>query len=365
METAKIPISRSSLPSFSELEPYLRSIDESRIYSNFGPLSISFEERIAAYLTLSPSQIATASNATVAITGAIQTSRSSDLNDEQQLSCPAWTFAATPCAILQSGRRPRFVDVTPSNWQSEIPTSSKPGVHVLPFGAPFKNRDFENVSSKHKTPLVIDAAASFATLKDFELPSTRDWIYVVSLHATKLLGAGEGAIVVSSNEDWIAEFKKWTNFGFWGSRNSQIVGTNAKLSEYHAAVGHATLNKWERTSRALFQLTENCIEISQDLELTMHPAMASGYVSPYWIVNFDSKQIRNRAEQKLSEMNIETRRWWSEGCHRMPAFLEYPTDELPVTQLIADNSLGLPFFPEINDSELDRIKNALRSTLSS
>ena len=38
---------RPKLPALSQLAPYLRRIDETRIYSNFGPLSVLLEQRIA------------------------------------------------------------------------------------------------------------------------------------------------------------------------------------------------------------------------------------------------------------------------------------------------------------------------------
>ena len=35
------------------------------------------------------------------------------------------------------------------------------------------------------------------------------------------------------------------NFGVYGSREARVPALNAKLSEYHAAVGHAALDQWQ------------------------------------------------------------------------------------------------------------------------
>jgi hypothetical protein len=44
-----IPIMRPRPPSADRLAPYLKSIDASRLYSNFGPLAVSLEDRLAEH----------------------------------------------------------------------------------------------------------------------------------------------------------------------------------------------------------------------------------------------------------------------------------------------------------------------------
>ncbi len=46
---APIPVMRPKLPPVEALLPYLREIDESRWYSNFGPLLRRFQSRLAEH----------------------------------------------------------------------------------------------------------------------------------------------------------------------------------------------------------------------------------------------------------------------------------------------------------------------------
>ena len=46
-----IAVARPRLPSTEAILPYLRSIDEARWYSNFGPMLMAFEARLAARFT--------------------------------------------------------------------------------------------------------------------------------------------------------------------------------------------------------------------------------------------------------------------------------------------------------------------------
>ena len=65
-----------------------------------------------------------------------------------------------------------------------------------------------------------------------------------SLHATKPFGIGEGGLVITYDPDLADRAHQMTNFGTMG-RITQMSGENAKMSEYHAAVALAQLNRWE------------------------------------------------------------------------------------------------------------------------
>jgi PAS domain S-box-containing protein len=72
---------------------------------------------------------------------------------------------------------------------------------------------------------------------------------VVSLHATKVLGIGEGGFVLCDDPALTRSIRARTNFGFDGTREANVPAFNAKMSEYHAAVGNAALDEW-RNARA-------------------------------------------------------------------------------------------------------------------
>lgn len=89
-------------------------------------------------------------------------------------------------------------------------TSKNVGIiPVMPFGSPVNIEDYLNWDC-----VVIDAAASLgSTLENVEKLKP-DHFIVYSLHATKVLGAGEGSIVVCGSEDNAKKLCAWANFGF-------------------------------------------------------------------------------------------------------------------------------------------------------
>jgi len=241
------PIMRPKLPSTERLAPYLKAIDASRIYSNFGPLAQSLEERLSEHYGLNSGTVATVANATLglALALAIQQPPPGSL-----CVIPAWTFVASAHAALMAGLVPYFVDVDAETWAvdpnrlsdeiTRAPASVGAVMPVMPFGSSLDIAAWEEFRARTGLAPVVDAAAAFDCLVPGRVPA------VVSLHATKVLGIGEGGFVVSTDASIRDAVRMRSNFGFSGSREAQTAGFNAKLSEHQAAVGHAALDEWDQ-----------------------------------------------------------------------------------------------------------------------
>src|SRR2546423_3878756 len=98
-----LPIMRPKLPSADRLAPYLRSIDASRLYSNFGPLALSFEDRLAEHYGLNEGTVATVANATLGLALALTVQQSPP---GSLCAMPAWTFVASAHAAVMAGLVP-------------------------------------------------------------------------------------------------------------------------------------------------------------------------------------------------------------------------------------------------------------------
>src|SRR5688500_13081208 len=104
---------RPKLPVTERITPYMRQIDGSRIYSNFGPLVQSLESRLAAVFGVPEDGVVTVANATLGLALSLVAQQP---KPGSMCAIPAWTFAATPHAVTQAGLVPYFVDVDPVTW---------------------------------------------------------------------------------------------------------------------------------------------------------------------------------------------------------------------------------------------------------
>lgn len=345
-----IPVMRPTPPSFDMAACRLVSVDRSGQYSNFGPQELELRERFAARLAVGASQVVTVANATLGLSGAVAVLGGS------RWAVPVFTFAATPAAVLAAGAEVVFADVGEDLVLDARGVLADGFLPVAPFGAP------PDVDRWSQAGLVVhDAAASLGNDLDLScLP--RGQAVVFSLHATKVLGSGEGGIVVFGDEVDAANFRAWTNFGFSGSREAQIVGVNAKMSEIQACYVHAALDGWGQ-ERAEWLQAREWIEATVGA-IGVKLLRAGNGVNPYALAEFSDKELALRVESTLTRHGVGTRRWWSMGCHRMRAYAMAAGSNFPRTDDIAARTLGLPIYRGITITEVDVVRIALEDAHS-
>jgi len=344
------------MPSARDVAPWLGRMDEARIYSNFGPLVRELEAKFADHLNVEADRVVSVANATLGLVGAVSVTSVSDW------LIPDFTFPATAHAVLGAGRRLHFGDVCLDDWQldisvaGEVRTDGTLGVMpVMPFGAPVNLESWANF-----THVVVDAAASLGAdgLDLISLPS--GWSVVFSLHATKVLPAGEGGIVVFGSAEQARTFRAWTNFGFAGTRLSSIIGTNAKMSEITAAYGLASLDDWAEERAAWAVRLSHANAITRDLGLETPVQNYTG-VHPYWIAKFADGEQRRLAELELASAGIETRSWWPVPLDQMPAFTGMPAGRSTKNaRVLAETVIGLPMFRQLALTDIDHVGSVLQ-----
>lgn len=134
--TAGVPVLRPLLPGAEAVLPYLRRIDESRWYSNDGPLLREFESRLAAHFGVADNEVAVVANGTQGLALAL---RASGAGAGGLCLVPAWSFPATAHAVINAGLIPYFVDVDHASW-SLTPDIARHALAGLGEDAPRRSR---------------------------------------------------------------------------------------------------------------------------------------------------------------------------------------------------------------------------------
>lgn len=347
---------RPTLPRTTSVLAYLETMERAHIYSNFGPLVKELEARYADRLGVASRQVATVANATLGLAGAMHGSMMNSW------TMPAWTFPATADAAILAGQQPSFADVDLKTWLLDQRGDSDTGADkgwlpVIPFGSQFKLSDLP----LHEEHVIIDAAASLGNFPNLRnLPET--WAVVFSLHATKLLGCGEGGLVVFGSGSAADKFRAWSNFGFAGSRIPSTVGTNAKMSEISAAYALAALDEWPSTAAKWETQLARAGGISTRLGILRSPGAESS-ICPYWIGVFPDEVTTRRVEDVFASKAISTRRWWPQPLTESSAFTDYSREAVPNSDLLSRRTLGLPMHLALTREDFARIENTLETVV--
>jgi dTDP-4-amino-4,6-dideoxygalactose transaminase len=276
---------------------------------------------------------------------------------------PAFTFPATALAVLNAGYVPVLADVDRESWTLTPALAHAQLAHaycravvpVAALGCPVDVAGFDQLAMARGVAVVVDGAGAFG-LQDVGTAPV-----AFSLHATKPLGIGEGGLVVTRDAAFAQRVRQQSNFGFQ-QHALAVAGTNAKLSEYAAAVGLAQLSRaaevfarrrvgWERLRTAL-----------QGVEgVTLQRGMAAAGPAVLAVrIPGDGSAGRDA----LAAQGIESRRWYCPPLHRHPALAALPrAGALDVAEDLDAHLVGVPFHAFLTAADCDRIAGALRGAL--
>ena len=359
-----IPLMKPLLPNRCALSPYLAEIDANRWYSNFGPLERRFEKQLAEHFSLAERQVVCTSSGTQALGISIKSAAQSPIG---YCVMPAFTFVATAHAAVAAGLEPYFVDVDRETWALDpntvlrsLPQLDAPVAAVIavaPFGAAIDAAAWDTFHKSTGIPVLIDAAAGFDTVKCGSVP------VIISLHATKVFGIGEGGVVLCQDERLAELIRAGRNFGFMGERAAETQGTNAKLSEYAAAVGLAAYSLWCETRAAYRQIALMYAEVFAGMKGF---AFAPGFSGDSALSTCNillEKPIARDVIATLAGQGIEARQWWNLGCHNEPIFARCKKESLEVTDFLCGRIVGLPFYRGLEIYHIERIRACLECAL--
>lgn len=364
-----IPLLVPCLPDRKALSPYLDAIDANCYYSNFGPLVKSLEQRLAQRFqthTEHPMHVVTVSSATMGLELALM---ALELPKGSKVILPALNFVAALTATIRVGLVPVIADIDPDAWlmmpdiaeRAAKQSGAKAVLLLATFGQPLDTREWANFQDRTGLRVIIDAAGAFGS----QWLETTDIPVVVSMHATKSLAAGEGGFVVSGNAEMIARIAQLSNFGINLDRNAGLpvgmlshVGANAKLSEYHAAVAHASLDAWEDLSikrQSLFKQYKETLEQTCGEQLLWQSGVT--LTSPViFNIRFRQAAQRNKLEQLAGAQEIATRRWYQPLLHQhSPAIGPLQKLSCSNAEEVAGCLIGLPFFVSLGEEEMQRV----------
>jgi dTDP-4-amino-4,6-dideoxygalactose transaminase len=249
--------------------------------------------------------------------------------------------------------------LTPTIVEAALPSLPEPPGAVLvvsAFGAPPELAAWAAFEARHGIPVVFDAAAALTALSGIGTQPL-----CVSLHATKVLGIGEGGAILSADPAFLERTTAMSGFGFLGKeRVSAIRGGNYRISEYAAAIGLATLEALPERLDILRVLTRGYRRRLAGKAARLQQGAGEAWVTMTLNVILPPEMV-DATLARFASANVEWRHWWGLGCHRHPAFAELPGTDLSGTDTLAPCVIGLPFHDGLSGADLDRVASCLPS----
>jgi dTDP-4-amino-4,6-dideoxygalactose transaminase len=270
--------------------------------------------------------------------------------DGRSVIYPAFTFPATPNAILAAGGKPVPCDIDPvtlcidaNDAARKITKGTVAILAVDVYGMSSVSPALLDLSCKWNIPLLVDAAPSFGTHvmtkpNAFLAPS------IYSFHATKQMAVGEGGCLSSINTDLIKRCKKIRNFGLDNQIWSE-PGINGKMTEISALIGLENMKSFpDRVMRRRIVKDKLDDVLSQVASIRTIPEPKGQMVSWLYcpvLVEDSAVVSRDVLASLLEERGIQTRKYYQ--C----------TDaSQPVSLDISERVIALPCYESLTDEEI-------------
>jgi len=359
MSNIEIPLLRPKLPDADALVPYLRRIDSRQHYTNFGGLQDEFLGLLVEHQQVLDGCPVHGVLTTSGTLGLELVLSALDLPLGSRVAVPALTFPATATAVERCGHVPVLLDVDPDTWlltPAHMPADLsgldiQAVIPVATFGLPQNLQAWSAWREATGIHVIIDAAAALGSQK-----TMADIPVVFSLHATKTLSSGEGGLVLTQDRRLAERLKAMTNFGI--GLNMPTIATNAKMSEYHAAVGLAHLEIWPAQVAARKALLGQYRQALAGAEGSVFKFQnGTGLFAPsVFCIQLASPALRDQLERLCEREGIQTRRWYLPLLQHQ-SMLKWSQVPSPTVnaEYLADTLLGLPFFPDMTDAQCLRV----------
>ncbi len=332
--------------------------------SNEGPLHEEFQDRVRE--VTGAQHCVVVANATVGLQIAAKA-----MGMEREVLMPSFTFVGTPHAVSWIGLRPVFAEIDsrthtldPAAVRAAIgpQTGGIIGVHL--WGRSGGAADLEAIAEEHDLPLLFDAAHAFGCTAGGRPTATLGDASVISFHATKVVGAGEGGAILTDDSELAHRLRLMRNFGFVDFDAVGELATNAKMSELNAALGLTSLDAFTDFVAVNRRNYERYVAGLRDTPGVEVIDYADGDEHNFHYVVIEvPMEVRDVVVRVLQAENVLARRYFHPGCHRLGPYRD-GAQPLPVTERVAARVVTLPTGTAMSAEDVDRVCAVIRLVMT-
>ena len=335
-----------------------------------------FERRIAEYCGAKHG-IAT-TNCTTALQLALEQLA---LKPGEEVIVPSFTFVASVNAIIHAGGTPRIVDVEEDTLNIEVAATER-AINdrtraILPvdqFGLAADLHAINALARAHGLAVIEDAAPALGAAIDGKRVGSISPVTCFSFHPRKTITSAEGGMIVTDSDEVAERARLMRSHAASVSdlarhESDDVVvesypeaGFNFRMSDLHAAVGLAQLDRleWliERRRAVAAAYNEAFAELRSIALPVARPGFLHTYQS-YQIVLGATDIPRNTVMRELKRRGVTTRR----GCmavHKEPYVVRrFGYTPLPVAERLESRGICIPLYPSMEPGEQKQVVDAV------
>jgi dTDP-4-amino-4,6-dideoxygalactose transaminase len=302
-----------------------------------------------------------------------------------------FTFFSTAGCIARMGAKPVFVDIDPKTFSlspeklelffSTQCTSDESGTRTLEglrigavipvhlFGLCCPMDEIQAICARYAVPVIEDAAqaigAGYPSSEGIKRAGGIGEFGFFSFYPTKNLGAfGDAGMAIARDDRMAAHMKVLRNHGMEPKYHHEFVGGNFRLDSLQAAVllrKLPHLADWSERRWAIGQhYRKEWASLAPQLRLPDEPYARQlghqGHIYHQFVIR---TAMRDELREHLKGRGIGTEIYYPVPLNLQKSFAELGAGSLPESEAAAREVLALPIFPELTDSEIELVADAV------
>jgi UDP-2-acetamido-2-deoxy-ribo-hexuluronate aminotransferase len=331
-----------------------------------GPEVVELEERLAEFVGVEHC-IGVASG-----TDALQAAMMAlEIGPGDEVITTPFTFIATGEMIAILGATPVFVDIDPDTFnidpqliEAAITPKTKAIIPVSLYGQCADMDAIVAIADKHGLPVIEDAAQSLGATYKGKQSCALSTIGCTSFFPAKPLGAYGEAGACFTNDDNLANLMRQIRVHGQDKRYHHArIGFNGRLDTLQAAILLAKLDIFPDEVAARKQIGDRYTQLIQESGKAIKaPFIAEGNTSVFAQYTIQIED-RDTVAQKVNEQGIPTAVHYPIPLNQQPAINQ--TDvQLPNTEAAATKVMSLPMHPYLEDTDQQKIIQAIADAVS-
>jgi perosamine synthetase len=336
----------------------------------------AFAERVGAAAAVATTSCTTALALALHVSG---------VGPGDEVIVPSLSFIATANAVWHCGAQPVFADIDPRTYNLDaaaaeraITPRTKVIMPVHQVGLPADMDAFSELGERHDIAIVEDAACAIGALYKGRPIGSFDSLACFSLHPRKVITTGEGGMITVQDPAVADRLRRLRAHGMDTSDLARHTATdvvieaypergfNFRMTDMQAALGLCQLRELDWILERRRQLAERYTEALETI-----PHLEAPYDPPYARRTWQSYCVRIRpgapvgrtdVMRSLLRDGIATRRGVM-AIHEEASYagesMPGSSAALPHTEAATRETLMLPLFPDLSETELDYVVERL------
>jgi perosamine synthetase len=296
---------------------------------------------------------------------------------DEAITSPLSFVSSANCFIIE-GATPVFADVDPRTLnmdpaavEAAITARTKAVVAVDMFGFPCELDEIRAICDRRGLVLIEDAAEALGAEYKGRPVGSHGVSGVFGFYPNKQLATGEGGIVFTHSEEEWQVVKSLRNQGrdYRGGAwfHHVRLGFNYRWTDVQAAIGIGQLEKLDRLLSLRAEVAARYSRLLEGVEVEPLCADDAEHRRSWfvYVVALPVGADRDRVMAELRAQGIGTAEYVP-CVHLQPYMREtygFGEGTCPVAEAVASRTLALPFFPQLEVGDQERVVDALRAAL--